>query len=110
MTILPAGDHGHSRGLENPVFRDNVLYLAGQAPRLDLFFTPTFGGEIDALKMLKPRAVFPMHDGGNERQYIKFVEKVKALGLKVAVGAARKMGDRFLYSGGTLTSYDGKIP
>jgi L-ascorbate metabolism protein UlaG (beta-lactamase superfamily) len=109
LTILHAGDHGHSRGLENPVFRDNVLYLAGQAPRLDLFFTSTFGGEIDALKMLKPHAVFPMHDGGNERQYGAFAEKVKTLGLKVAVGAARKMGDRFLYSGGTLRSYVGKM-
>jgi L-ascorbate metabolism protein UlaG (beta-lactamase superfamily) len=108
LTILHAGDHGHSRGLENPVFKDNLLYLAGQAPRLDLFFTPTFGGEIDALRILKPRAVFPMHDGGREGQYLKFAEKVKALGIDVTVGVARKMGDRFLYSGGELASPDGE--
>jgi len=105
LTILHAGDHGHSRGMENPVFKDNLLYLAGQAPRLDLMFTPAFGGEIEALRALKPRAVFPMHDGGRERQYFKFAEKIKALALAVAVGAAEKMGARFLYSGGKLASY-----
>jgi hypothetical protein len=34
-----------------------------------------------------------MPDGGNERRYAKFAEKVKALGLDVAVGAAGKPGD-----------------
>jgi len=98
LTILHAGDHGHSRGMENPVFKDNILYLAAQAPRLDLFFTPTFGGEIDAIRTLKPRAVFPMHDGGSERQYAIFAQKVTALGLDVEVGAAENQGARFFYS------------
>jgi L-ascorbate metabolism protein UlaG (beta-lactamase superfamily) len=31
LTILHAGDHGHSRGLENPVFKDNIIYFAAQA-------------------------------------------------------------------------------
>jgi len=103
LTILHAGDHGHSKGMENPVFKDNVLYLAAQAPGLDLFFTPTFGGEVDALRVLKPQVVFPMHDGGNERQYVKFAQKVKALGLDVEVGVAEKSGARFLYFDGKLT-------
>jgi L-ascorbate metabolism protein UlaG (beta-lactamase superfamily) len=102
LTILHAGDHGHSRGMENPVFKENILYLAEQAPRLDIFFTPTFGGEIEALRTLRPRAVFPMHDGGREHQYSKFAQKIKALGLDVEVGAAEKMGARFLYSKGNL--------
>ncbi|OGD36575.1 MAG: hypothetical protein A2V45_00790 [Candidatus Aminicenantes bacterium RBG_19FT_COMBO_58_17] len=102
LTLLHAGDHGHSRGLENPAFKDNILYLMEKAPRLDLFFTPTFGGEIDALRLLKPQAVFPMHDGGNERQYAKFARKVKALGLDVEVGAAERAGARFFYVKGTL--------
>jgi L-ascorbate metabolism protein UlaG (beta-lactamase superfamily) len=100
LTILHAGDHGHSRGLENPVFKNNFIYFAAQAPRLDLFFTPTFGGEIEALNLLKPHAVFPMHDGGNERQYAKFAQKVKALGLNAEVGAAERAGARFFYSDG----------
>jgi L-ascorbate metabolism protein UlaG (beta-lactamase superfamily) len=104
LTVLHAGDHGHSRGMENPVFKDNVLYLAHKAPQLDLSFTPTFGGEIEALQVLKPQAVFPMHDGGNERQYAKFARKVKALGLDVEVGAAERAGARFFYSRGKLTA------
>ena len=110
LTILHAGDHGHSKGMENPVFKDNIRYLAGQSHRLDIMFTPTFGGEIEALRSLNPRAVFPMHDGGREHQYLKFAEKFKALGLEVSVGAADKMGARFTYSGGILSSYPGKTP
>jgi L-ascorbate metabolism protein UlaG (beta-lactamase superfamily) len=102
LTILHAGDHGHSRGLENPVFNDNLLFLADKAPQLDLLFTPAFGGEIDAIGALKPRVVFPMHDGGNERQYAKFAQKLKSLGLDVEVGVAGKPGSRFFYSGGKL--------
>jgi L-ascorbate metabolism protein UlaG (beta-lactamase superfamily) len=109
LTILHAGDHGHSRGLENQVFRDNLHYLAERAPRLDVVFLPTFGGEIDALRLLRPRAAFPMHDGGRERQYDAFSKRVRTLGLDVAVGAARKRGDRFFYSQGTL-SQDGEQP
>ena len=104
LTILHAGDHGHGEGVANPVFKDNLLYLAAQAPRLDLLFTPTFGGEIDAIRALKPRVVFPIHDGGNERQYAKFAHKIKTLGLNVEVGAAEKAGARFLYSKGKLAN------
>lgn len=102
LTIFHAGDHGSSRGMKDPVFSDNVLYLAGRAPGLDLMFTPTFGGEVDAIRALKPRAVFPMHDGGNERQYARFAQKVGALGLDVEVGAAERPGARFLYAQGRL--------
>jgi L-ascorbate metabolism protein UlaG (beta-lactamase superfamily) len=102
LTIFHAGDHGSSRGMKDPVFGDNIRYLAGQAPELDLMFTPTFGGEIDAIRALEPRVVFPMHDGGRERQYALFAQKVRSLGLDVQVGAADKRGARFLYSRGRL--------
>ena len=102
LTIFHAGDHGSSRGMKDPVFGGNIVYLAGQAPEPDLMFTPTFGGEIDAIRALKPRAVFPMHDGGRERQYARFAEKVRALGLDVEVGVADRPGAGFLYSGGKI--------
>jgi len=104
LTIFHAGDHGHSRGAENPVFRDNLNYAAAQAPGLDLFFTPTYGGEIDAIRILKPRTVFPMHDGGHERQYAKFAEKARGLGLPVEIGAAEKPGARFFYLKGKISA------
>jgi L-ascorbate metabolism protein UlaG (beta-lactamase superfamily)/SAM-dependent methyltransferase len=102
LTIFHAGDHGSGRGMKDPVFGENIRYLAGQAPELDLLFTPTFGGEIDAILALKPRVVFPMHDGGRERQYALFAQKVKSLGLDVRVGAAERRGARFLYLQGKL--------
>jgi L-ascorbate metabolism protein UlaG (beta-lactamase superfamily) len=103
LTILHAGDHSHSLGMENAAFKENILYLAEQAPRLDIFFVPTFGNEMEALRTLEPRAVFPMHSGGRERQYIEYAGKMKALQLQSEVGTARKMGDAFLYSGGKVT-------
>ncbi len=102
LTIFFAGDHGHSKGLENPVFESNLDYLVKQAPGLDLFFTPTFGGEMSAIEILKPRAVFPMHDGGREGQYKKFADRLKKTGYKISVGAASRGGDVFFYSEGTL--------
>jgi L-ascorbate metabolism protein UlaG (beta-lactamase superfamily) len=110
LTIFHAGDHGSSRGMKDPVFGDNIRYLAGQAPELDLMFTPTFGGEIDAIRALKPKAVFPMHDGGREHQYAKFAQKVRALGLTVQVGAAHASGARFLYAHGKLEELEADQP
>ncbi len=104
LTIFFAGDHGSGRGMMNPVFGDNIRYLAGQAPELDLMFTPTFGGEIDAIRALKPRVVLPMHDGGRERQYALFAQKLRSLGLEVQVGAADRPGARFDYSNGKITA------
>jgi len=104
LTIFHAGDHGH--GLENQVFRDNIHYLPERAPRPDIVFLPTFGGEIAALRLLRPRAAFPMHDGGRGRQYDTFSKRALTPGLDVAIGAARKRGDRFFYSQGTLSRDD----
>jgi hypothetical protein len=89
--------------MKDPDFGDNIRYLAGQAPRLDLMFTPTFGGEIDAIRALQPRVVFPMHDGGRERQYALFARKLESIGLKVQVGAADQRGALFFYSKGSIT-------
>jgi L-ascorbate metabolism protein UlaG (beta-lactamase superfamily) len=103
LTILHAGDHGYSLGLENAIFKDNLLYLAEKVRRLDILFTPTFGGEMDAIRTLKPRVVFPMHDGGHERQYAVFARQVESHGLEAEVGAAEKPGTRFSYSRGKLS-------
>jgi L-ascorbate metabolism protein UlaG (beta-lactamase superfamily) len=102
LSIIFAGDHAHRNGIANPVFKSNLEYLAEQAPGLDLYFTPTFGGEMDAVRILKPRAVFPMHDGGNEGQYATFAARLEKAGFGGAVGVASRSGDRFFYAGGRL--------
>lgn len=97
LWIYHAGDHGHSQGEGNKIFKDNIEYLASLCDELDIMFTPTWGGEYCAIQKLSPRMVFPMHDGGYEHQYEKFAKKVRSQGLKVRVGAAAKRGDVFFY-------------
>jgi len=104
VTILHAGDHGHRNGIDNPVFADNLRYLAGEAPRLDLLFTPDFGGALDAVRVLHPRVVFPMHAGGHERELAGFADAVRRMDGGSGVGVARRPGDPFLYSGGGIVS------
>lgn len=100
LTIVHSGDHGRSRDRPDPVFADNLGYLSRQAPRLDILFTHTFGGAVEALRTLSPRAVLPMHSGGRESDYGRFADEVRGLGLDVEVGVAAGPGDRFLYSPG----------
>lgn len=97
LWIYHAGDHGHSQGEKNKIFKDNIEYLESLCDELDIMFTPTWGGEYFAIQKLSPRMVFPMHDGGYEHQYAKFAQRVKSQGLKVKVGAAAKRGDVFFY-------------
>lgn len=97
LWIYHAGDHGHSQGEGNKIFKDNIEYLGSLCDELDIMFTPTWGGEYYAIQRLSPRMVFPMHDGGYEHQYGKFAQKVKSQGLDVEVGAATKRGDVFFY-------------
>jgi L-ascorbate metabolism protein UlaG (beta-lactamase superfamily) len=102
LTFYHAGDHGHSKGSLNPRFKDNNDYLASKAKKVDFIFIPTWGGEYYTIEKLSPKVVFPMHDGGSERQYKKFAQKTKKRGLKVKVAAATKRGDVFFYSKGKL--------
>jgi L-ascorbate metabolism protein UlaG (beta-lactamase superfamily) len=97
LTLIHSGDHDHSRGLSQPVFRENIEYLREKGPDLDILFTPTFGDEMGAIRLLDPALVIPMHDGGRERQYRRFADEVASSGLKVKVWAASRPGDRMTY-------------
>jgi len=97
LTLIHSGDHDHSLGLSEPVFRDNIEYLRENAPDLDLLFIPTFGDEVDAIRLLDPTVVFPMHDGGAERQYGLFAQEVARRGLDVEVWAAPRPGACMVY-------------
>jgi L-ascorbate metabolism protein UlaG (beta-lactamase superfamily) len=97
LWIFHAGDHGHSKGESNEIFKNNIEYLASLYDELDIMFTPTFGGESYAIQRLSPHIVFPMHDGGHENQYYKFAQKVNSRGFEVKVGVAKERGDNFFY-------------
>ena len=100
FNIYFGGDHNSSKWRTNQQFLSNVEYLAQQAPRLDMAFIATFGGEMHLVQTLKPRFTFPMHDGGMERQYAKFAERVKKAGLPTTVMAAKKQGEVFIVESG----------
>jgi L-ascorbate metabolism protein UlaG (beta-lactamase superfamily) len=102
LWLYHAGDHSHSRGAENTTFRDNLAYLASRTRDLDIMFTPTWGGELYAIRILQPRVVFPMHDGGREAQYARWAARPDVAALPVAVGVASMSGQRFLYRRGRL--------
>lgn len=102
LSIYHAGDHGHSKGQKNDIFRNNIDYLAKLSKKIDIVFTPTFGGQYYTIEKLSPEVVFPMHNGGYEQQYEKFANKVKDKGIKVKVGIAQNQGDCFLYLNGKL--------
>jgi L-ascorbate metabolism protein UlaG (beta-lactamase superfamily) len=100
--VYHAGDHSHSRGARNATFRDNLTYLAGIADRLDIMFTPTWGGELFAIETLHPRVVFPMHDGGHERQYARWAARPDVAALRVRVGVAERPGQCFRVRAGRV--------
>lgn len=95
FSIYFGGDHNSSRWQSDQLFLSNIAYLATQAPQLDLAFVATFGGEMHIIETLKPAYTIPMHDGGNERQYAKFAEKLKKRGLQTIALVAKKQGDIF---------------
>lgn len=102
LVVHHSGDHGSSRPQKNPVFRDNIDYLSDQSKRVDMMFTPTWGGEFYMIKMMNPRFVFPMHDGGSEHQYLKFAQKAVKKGVKTAIITVAKPGDHVFYSKGRI--------
>lgn len=102
LTIYYAGDHGSSSNPPNPVFVDNIDYLATQIERLDMAFLPTFGGGFYTIEMLRPAVTFPMHDGGREHQYKIFAQKAEQRKASTRVGVAEKRGDHFFYDNGRL--------
>jgi L-ascorbate metabolism protein UlaG (beta-lactamase superfamily) len=102
ITLYYAGDHAHSQGEGNAVYKNNIEYLAANSEKIDLAFFPTFGGHDYMIEKLKPTYSFPMHDGGRELQYKKFAERAERLKLKTKVIDAEANGDAFLFKDGII--------
>jgi len=102
LWIYHAGDHSHSQGRQDRTFRSNLEYLASRTGRVDLFFTPTWGGETFAIESLRPVAVFPMHSGGREHELARWARRPEVARLGVVFGVAERSGQCFLYQEGRL--------
>lgn len=98
LTIFHFGDHGNGPPPFKPRFVDNIEYIAGIAPEIDLAFIPIWGEESFVVKTLKPKHTFPMHGLHREHQYAEFAARAKKEQLPTEVVAASARGDRFLMS------------
>lgn len=106
LVIFHSGDHGSTGEVLNPVFKDNIDFLAKNANGIDIAFISQFGskkgdavnrGDLYTIEKLKPRVTFPMHRGGGERLYKKFAQEATENGAKTKFYCAEKRGDRYFY-------------
>lgn len=111
LVIFHSGDHGCTGEELDPLFKENIDYLAQQDNRIDLAFISQFGsrsggevnnGDLYTMDKLGPKATFPMHQGGGERFYKKFAKEAREKGAKSSVYCAEKRGDRFFYQQGKI--------
>jgi L-ascorbate metabolism protein UlaG (beta-lactamase superfamily) len=109
LTIYYAGDHGNGPRALNPVYKDNIDYISGQAPRFDLVFLSVFGspgyvGELYAVKKFAPKVMVPMHFGDREARAQDFVDSASSLFKKTRFWYPLKKGDGFFYTGDQISS------
>ncbi len=111
LVIYHSGDHGSTGEESNPLFRENIDYLAQQEKKVDVAFISQFGnraggevnnGDLYTIDKLGPKVTFPMHQGGGERFYTNFAEEARHKGAKTQIICAKKQGDRFFYQDGKI--------
>jgi L-ascorbate metabolism protein UlaG (beta-lactamase superfamily) len=106
LVIYHSGDHACTAERLDKTFRDNIDYLSGLAPYVDIAFVSIFcrrdgswvnGGDRYTLEKLRPRLFLPMHSGGHEKEYGQFAEDAAKLGIKTRIPAAGRRGEHFFY-------------
>ncbi len=106
LVIFHSGDHGSTGEELDPLFKENIDYLAQQDNQIDMAFISQFGsrtggrvnnGDLYTIEKLRPKVTFPMHGGGVERVYEIFAQEARQKGARTQVICAKKQGDRFFY-------------
>jgi len=114
LVIYHSGDHGSVTDSLNPIFKDNIDYLASLGESIDVAFISTFGriggglvnnGDRYTIEMLRPKVTFPMHHGDNEDLYERFAREIAKEGSSTEVYYARQPGDSFSYVNGQIVKY-----
>lgn len=111
LTIFHGGDYQGKAERGAPTrAEEDMRYLReaaglGDAP-IDLLFLGAWLGEGNRLILdgLRPRAVFPMHDGGQEAAYQEFAADCRREGVPYPVHCPARRGDAFIYRNGKVTS------
>jgi len=102
LTLYHSGDHG-ATGPTRRRFEDNIDFLAGIAHDIDIAFTVTWGGEDYMVDRLRPRVVFPHHEGGAEYRLRRWAEQGTGANLNAEVCVVETRGERFPYTRGRPT-------
>lgn len=114
LVIYHSGDHGSVADSLNPIFKDNIDYLASLGKSIDVAFISTFGriggglvnnGDRYTIETLRPKVTFPMHHGDNEDLYERFAREIAKEGLSYEVCYAKQPGDSFSYVNGQIVKY-----
>lgn len=112
LVIFHAGDHAHWGGRMEP-FTKEIDYLDKSENDFDIaFFAIATGtgqrrdsiteGVFYAMEKLKPKAIFPMHAGGNEHLYEEFAHEAEKKKIRINVHYAKNKGGVFFYKNGRI--------
>jgi L-ascorbate metabolism protein UlaG (beta-lactamase superfamily) len=105
LSVFHAGDHALWDEALSRAYKRQIDRLAKRHGAVDIAFIPVGRsksvrkGAYYAIKRLSPRAIFPMHCRGNEREYRSFAKAAKKKGIKGEIFCAKKRGDKFVYKG-----------
>jgi L-ascorbate metabolism protein UlaG (beta-lactamase superfamily) len=111
LVMYHSGDHGSVADDLNPVFKENIDYLANMDKPIDIAFISTFGrigggivnnGDRYTIATLKPNITFPMHHGRNEDLYQRFAQEIAKESVNSQVYYAERPGDLFWYENGRI--------
>ncbi len=112
LVIYHSGDHGSVGDELNPVFKENIDYLAHQTDRTDMAFLSIFGrrgggivnnGDLYTVEQMQPSVAFPMHRGRDPQTYSEWARAMTDSGTTSTVRFASSRGEWFFYSSGAVT-------
>ncbi len=105
LTIFFGGDYyGGPAGVA-----DDMRALGAKVGSVNLLFTEAFltPANDTAIRILKPKVVFPNHRGGHEEEYPAFAASLKKAGLDVPVARPERPGSRFDFRKGRILQGEG---
>jgi ankyrin repeat protein/L-ascorbate metabolism protein UlaG (beta-lactamase superfamily) len=116
ITIYHPGDHALFTAEDEPGFKKEVDFIAGQAPQVDIAFLPVTGcpsrwkkdfivqGFFYSIDKLHPAQVFPMHAFQREYSLKEFAELAEKRMIENQIVCTENKGDSFSYAKTTIAS------
>jgi L-ascorbate metabolism protein UlaG (beta-lactamase superfamily) len=105
LTLFHGGDYIGQQSPGGPMrTQADMAYLAAQAGAVDAVFVAAAVIEpnLQVIRGLQPRVIFPMHMAGKEGRYKEFAEKLMQAGVATPVVRPEKSGDCFAYMDGQI--------